>query len=185
MSKTTVIYKSKYGSTKTYAQWIAEDLSADLLVSDKVKATDLQQYDTIIFGGGLYAGSVSGISLLKQNYDSIKDKSIYLFTVGASTTTDPLVIEAIRSALGRILTPNMLKNIKVYHLRGGMVYSKMGFIDKNLMKMMIKMLNKKPPEELSGEEKVMMSTYGQDVDFTDRTTIAPLVKDVKSVSAHR
>lgn len=31
---TAVIYKSHYGSTETYAKWLAEDLNAHLLQAD-------------------------------------------------------------------------------------------------------------------------------------------------------
>lgn len=30
MSKIEIIYRSKYGTTKRYAKWIADELSADL-----------------------------------------------------------------------------------------------------------------------------------------------------------
>lgn len=30
MKKTAVIYKTKYGSTKKYAEWIAQNLSCDI-----------------------------------------------------------------------------------------------------------------------------------------------------------
>lgn len=72
--KTAVIYKSKYGSTKKYAQWIAEELGADLMETDKTKLSALQNYDVIVYGGGLYAGGVSGISLVTKNFSSIMDK---------------------------------------------------------------------------------------------------------------
>ena len=35
MEKVIVVYKSKYGSTKKYAQWLAEDLSCDLVENKK------------------------------------------------------------------------------------------------------------------------------------------------------
>lgn len=48
MKKTAVIYKSEYGSTKKYAQWIAEELGADLLEAAKTKAAELRGYDIIL-----------------------------------------------------------------------------------------------------------------------------------------
>ena len=47
-----VIYKSKYGSTKAYAEWIAEALSCQAVEAKSVKADDLLAYDTIVYGGG-------------------------------------------------------------------------------------------------------------------------------------
>lgn len=178
-----VIYQSKYGFTKTYAKWIADDLGANLLVADKVKPTDLQQYDTIIYGGGLYAGGVNGIALLTKNAQSIKDKTIYLFTVGVADVTDKENIAAIRTRLEQALPAPVRDTIHIYHLRGGMYYSKMSFIHRTMMNMMLKMLRRKPESEMRAEDKMMIEAYGQDIDFTDRRAIAPLVAEIKAGAA--
>lgn len=178
--KTAVIYQSKYGSTETYAKWLSEDLGADLLVANQVKLDDLQPYDTIVYGGGLYAGSVNGVALLTKNAERIQDKSIYLFIVGASDMTSPEIVSSIRSSLKQTLPPTLLAQAHIYHLRGGMRYSKMSFVHRTMMHMMIKMLRKKPEQELRADEKGMLETYGQDIDFTDRTAIAPLVADIRA-----
>lgn len=178
--KTAVIYKSKYGSTETYAKWLAEDLGADLLQADRVKPNDLAKYQTIVYGGGLYAGSVNGISLLSKSFEIIKDKDLYLFTVGSSDVTVPATTTAIRSGLAQKLPSALFAKLHIYHLRGGMLFSKLSLLDRGMMGMMIKMLRKKPENEQSADEKGMLATISQDTDFTDRTTIAPLVADIKA-----
>ena len=67
MSKTIVVYKTKYGSTKSYAQWIAEDLGCNFVDAKDIKIDELLQYDTIIYGGGLYAEIINGVSLITKN----------------------------------------------------------------------------------------------------------------------
>lgn len=181
MKKIAVIYKSHYGSTETYAKWIAEDLNADLLQADNVKPSDLDAYQTIIYGGGLYAGGVNGIDLLVKNFEAIKDRELYLFTVGASSVTDTENIKAIRSTLEQKLPPSMWEKLRVYHLRGGLYYSKMSFLHRMMMKMMIKMLRKKPESELRSDDKDMLNNVGKDTDFTDRQAIAPLVTEVNGL----
>lgn len=178
--KTAVIYKSTYGFTETYAKWLAEDLGADLLQADRVKPADLQQYDTIVYGGGLYAGGVNGIALLIKNIEIIRDKAICLFTVGAADVTDPENVSRIRSDLEQKLPSVLLRNAHIYHLRGGMCYSKMSVLHRTMMSMMMKMTRKKPERELRSEDKMMLATYGQDIDFTDRTTIVSMVADIKA-----
>ena len=59
---TIIIYKSKYGSTETYAHWIAEALSCEMRDAKSVKIDDLLKYDTIIYGGGLYAEIIAGVT---------------------------------------------------------------------------------------------------------------------------
>ena len=73
--KTIVLYKSKYGSAQRYAQWIAEDINADLYDASNAKPEELLKYDTVVFGGSLYRVGILGISLIKDNYESIKNKS--------------------------------------------------------------------------------------------------------------
>lgn len=183
--KTVVIYQSKYGSTKIYAKWLAEDLGADLLVANKVKVDDLQKYGTIVYGGGLYAGGVNGIALLTKNAESIKGKAIYLFTVGVADVTDKENTTAIRMSLEKALPASLWDTAHLYHLRGGMCYSKMSFMHRTMMNMMMKMVRKKPESELRAEDKMMLATYGQDIDFTDRAAIAPLVADIKAGAAQQ
>ena len=60
--KGIVIYKSKYGSTKKYAEWISERTGFDCVEAGKVNAKRLADYDTVIFGGGIYASGIAGIS---------------------------------------------------------------------------------------------------------------------------
>ncbi len=177
---TIVIYKSHYGFTERYAHWIAEELSAELVEADKIKAADLQKYDTIVYGGGLYAGGVSGLSLITKQFDGLRDKSLYLFTVGAADVTDAENITNIRASLTKVLTPHMQEKIKIFHLRGGMCYSKMSFIHKAMMGMMRKMLQKKQAYELRKDEKAILDTYGQDIDLSDRQTISELVQAIKA-----
>ncbi|BCJ96549.1 hypothetical protein acsn021_41180 [Anaerocolumna cellulosilytica] len=177
---TAVIYKSHYGSTEIYAKWLAKDLDADLLQAEQVKPADLQKYQTIVYGGGLYAGGVNGIALLTKNFELIKDKALYLFTVGAADVTDPENLKNIRSALEQKLPPAMREKLHIYHLRGGMRYSKMNFMHRTMMNMMVKMLRKKAENELRAEDKIMLETYGQDIDFTDRAAIVPLVADIRA-----
>ena len=57
-SKIAIIYKSKYGTTKKYAGWIAIKLDADLYEISDITSGDLPDYDTIIFGSSLYAEKI-------------------------------------------------------------------------------------------------------------------------------
>lgn len=180
MSKIAVIYKSKYGFTERYARWIAEELKADLLPAKEIKPAALEAYDVIAYGGGLYAGGVNGLSSFIKNYSSICNKALFLFTVGAADVNNEKNIDSIRSSLSKVLTPEMQNKIKIYHLRGGLDYAGMNAIHRTMMGFMVKSLRKKAEEERTDEEKEMLGTYGQTVDFTDPLTIAPLIEAIKS-----
>lgn len=179
MSDIAVIYASHYGFTEAYARWLAEELAADLLEAGKVRREDLELHGTVIYGGGLYAGGVNGISLLVKNAELLRGKNLYLFTVGASDPTDPENITNIRNGLAKALPPQLLETMHICHLRGGLCYSRMSLVHRTMMAMLRKMLLKKPAEELRSEDRALLETYGQDVSFLDRAAIGPLASDIR------
>ena len=70
-----VIYKSKYGTTKKYAGWIALRLDADLYEVSDIREKDIKEYDVIIFGGPLYIGKIKGIGFINKNIDKLIEKN--------------------------------------------------------------------------------------------------------------
>lgn len=181
MGKTAIIYKSKYGSTRKYAEWIAQELEADLFEVRKVKTASLTGYDVIIYGGAIYAGGVSGISWFKGAFPSISSKALYLFTVGVGDVNDNQNIQHIRNGISKTLAPEAEAKLKVFHFRGGLDYSRLSFVHRMIMGMMRRVLAKKPETELTSNEKIILATHGKTVDYTDRSAIATLVQDARAV----
>lgn len=179
--KCLVTYASKYGSTKKYAQWIAEELACDIQDSKAVNGTRLAQYDIIIHGGGLYAGGLSGINTIVKNFNAISGKEIILFSCGLADPKDPENAAHIEAGLSKVLTPEMSGKIKQFHLRGGIHYAELGPIHKAMMAMLRKAMLQKGYDNLRPEDQLMLDTYGQVVDFTDKDTIQPLLDYVRSL----
>lgn len=171
MGKTAILYKSKYGTTKQYAEWIAEETGGTLFPLPKVKLSDLAGFDTIVIGGGLYAGGIIGMKFLTDNFPQLSSKNLVAFAVGASFVTEKNTDE-IRN---RAFTPAMQEKVRFFKLRGGLDYPRMGFLDRNLMKMLVGMLKKKPEAELDDEARGMIENYGKRVSFLDRAAVAPIV----------
>ncbi|MDD2402659.1 MAG: flavodoxin domain-containing protein, partial [Clostridia bacterium] len=48
--KTVVVYKSKSGFTKKYAEWIAKELSAEIFEASRITADMMMDYDTVVYG---------------------------------------------------------------------------------------------------------------------------------------
>ena len=67
MKKGLILYQSKYGSAKKYANWLQEMTSFDCLEVKKAPSGSLNLYETIILCGAIYASGISGISYLKKN----------------------------------------------------------------------------------------------------------------------
>jgi len=173
MKKIAVIYKSKYGYTQRYAQWIAEALDATLLEHAAAKQQRLENYDVVVYGGGLYAGGINGVKLVTKQ----PCKQLVLFTVGVAVPADTDYTEIVHGAL----TPEQRKQIKVFHLRGGVTYSKLTFIHKMMMAAVKKAAEKKPVAERNSEDTGIIETYGQDIDFCDRAAITPLLEYIRGL----
>ena len=62
--KGIILYTSKYGATKRYAEWLKEATGFDCLETKNTKIKDVVQYDSIILGGGIYASGIAGLSFL-------------------------------------------------------------------------------------------------------------------------
>ncbi len=179
--KYLVTYASKYGSTKKYAQWIAEALHCDIRESRTVDAALLKQYDVLIHGGGLYAGSLSGIRVITKNYPLLADKHVVLFSCGLFDPSDPENIKTIKAGLARILTPDMQTHIQQFHLRGGIDYPRLSLLHRIMMAGLRKFLLDKGYENLRDEDKLLIDTYGKQLDFIQKDSIAPIVAFVEAL----
>lgn len=178
MKKVVVIYGSKYGTTEKYAKWISEELNCDLFSYKSIKKDNLLNYDTIIYGGGVYAGGVKGISILKNNFEKIKDKDIVIFTCGISDPKDMNNVNQINANINRIF--DLQKNkITIFNLRGGIDYSKLTFLHKTMMKILKKKVENIEEEKLTNENREFLDTYGKKVYFMDKTEIRDIVDFVK------
>ena len=178
MKKAVVVYESKYGSTRQYASWIAAALSCPVYERKNFHPADFALYDVIIYGGGLYAGGISGIKLLTQNWELLKNKQVILFTCGLADPTNPDNVSHIREAMAKMISPEILQSITVFHLRGGIDYSRLSLLHRMMMAMLRKMLLKKEPGDLTSEDRGLLASYGKSVDFSDQKSIAPLIESV-------
>jgi len=174
--KTIVIYKSKTGFTKKYADWISEELSADIYEISNVTIDKLTDYETIICGGGLYAGGINGVKLITKNIDKLKDKNIIVFATGASPERE----EVISEVRNRNFTPKQQESIKFFYLRGGFDYKKLKFIDKMLMILLKFILKSK--KNLTPDERGMLEAYNTPVDFTRKENIEEIISYVNDKS---
>jgi len=176
MDKTLVVYHSKYGHTKKYAQWLAEELKADICNGKKLKRHLLSEYSAILFGSSMYAGTNKAASLIVKHFEQMKDKKVLLFTCGLADVNIELNIIGINKTLDKIITPEIRKKIKIFHIRGGIDYNKLSFLHKIMMKMPYSKILKKPENERTEEDRDFLATYGQTIDFSDKKMLEPIIQ---------
>lgn len=169
--KVAVIYKSNYGSTQRYAEWIAEAVNGDLFERSKVKVSDLSNYDVIVYGGSLHAVGIKGVKIITDNFNQFKGKKVIVYGVGASPARE----EAIKAVFDKNFDDRIKEKVNFFMLRGGFNYSKLSAGDKILMNMLKHQLEKKKPEELDEDMKGLLACYDQPSDWTDKAAIAPII----------
>lgn len=167
--KTLVLYKSKTGFTKKYADILREELDCDILENEKVKLNEIIDYDTIVCAGGLYAGSINGTGVIKKYFSDIKDKNLIIIAVGSNPGRE----EEQHVLWEHNFTEEQRKVIKTFYCRGGFDYNKLGKTDKLLMNMLKKKLEKeKNPTE---DQKGLLGAYDNPEDHVSKENIMPVI----------
>ena len=176
MDKALVVYNSKYGHTEKYAQWLAEELNADICNGKKLNRNLLSDYSTILFGSSLYAGKNEAALLVVKNFEQIRDKKVVLFTCGLADVSNETNIIGINRALDKVITPEIREKIKIFHVRGGIDYDNLSFQHKIMMKMLHSQILKKREDDRIDEEREFLATYGQKIDFSDKKMLEPIIQ---------
>lgn len=174
--KTIVVYKTKYGSSKTYAEWIADELCCEIADAKDMTVQKLTEYDNIIYGGGLYAEIISGVSLITKNLDILENKKIAIYTTGITPLDckeyyDILVVE-------KNFKNGVPKQIRLFNFTGKMKMDELSIVHRTALKSLKKIMSaKKEPTEM---EKLLIELCDADGDFCDRSQIAQLVEYIKN-----
>ena len=176
MNKILVVYNSNYGHTQKYAQWLAEELNADICESKNLKSKMFSDYSTVLFGSSLYAGKNKAALLLVKHFTQIKDKKVALFTCGLADVSNKSNITGINKALDKVITPEIRKKIRIFHVRGGIDYDNLSFLHKTMMKMLHSQILKKSEKEQTDEDREFLVAYGQKIDFSDKKMLEPIIQ---------
>ncbi|SDU80055.1 Protoporphyrinogen IX oxidase, menaquinone-dependent (flavodoxin domain) [Arcanobacterium phocae] len=180
MKRTIVIYSTVTGFARTYAQWIAEDLDADLYQIEelipliKQGQIKLASYDLIVYGAGVRMGVIRKFSkfrkLIKQAGIATSKKTIVWANGGTPQHPD----RDYRSASRTFNRVELARGDYAYfYLEGGVRYEGLNPIEKGLLKTFAKRIQK---YRSRGEWAVAVADHiAEGYDHTDRTAIAPLV----------
>jgi Flavodoxin len=174
--RSLVIYSSKTGFTEKYAKWLAEDLPADIVNVAKATTDMLEGYDTVIYGGGLYAIGIGGVKYIKQNIGKLKNKKVIVLATGLSPSSDE-VVNVVRN---HNFTIEEQKYLRLFYLRGGFDYSKLSLLYKVIMTFLKWKLMLKGKHKLTSDELGMLASYNMPVDFTRRENIREIIAYVNS-----
>ena len=170
MKKAAVAYYSKHGSTKLYAEEIARRTGADLFDAGKIKAKDLEDYDIIVFGGGIYSGGIKGLDLIRKNIrKKLADKTILCFAVGITIDS-----EANRKQCDEINFVKQLEGMKCWYLPGAFRPEEIKGVDRQIINLTKRMIDGAGSEDA----KRLMDYFENGCDLVDLSLAAPLAEEV-------
>ena len=172
-----IIYGSHYGTTKQYAEELSKRTNIKA-ISFKKFNQQINDYDNIIYLGALYAGGVLGMSKTLKKLNNISNKKILIATVGLSDPTDEVNKNNIRNNIKNQIPKEVLEKAKIFHLRGGIDYSKLNFAHKTMMKLLYNAVKNLPEEKQTAEDKAMIETYNKKVDFIDFSSLDKIVSEI-------
>ena len=173
--KTIVIYNSKTGFTKRYAEWISEALSCECAELKEASKKNLAEYDAVVFGGWCMAGEVTKLAWFKNQVPALAaaGKKLIVFVVGGSPAESP----DIPVAMGKIFSGEVWNSVKSFYCPGGFNYEKMSLPSKLAMKMFVKTILAK--KDITEDEKKMAEMMSHSYDISDKKYIEPILAELK------
>ena len=173
-----VVYGSVYGHAKRYAESFANSFNTKSISYKNID--QFKNEDIIVYFGSLYAGGVKGLVKIKG-----RPKNFILVTVGLA---DPNKSENTKSIMKSIKLAEEKLDFyitKVFHLRGGIDYKHLKLHHKVMMRLLYMKIKKMPQEESNDENKTMINTYGDTVDFVDLSALEPIIDYVEYIVSKR
>ena len=173
--RTLILYTSKTGNTKKYAEDIAQAVKGDVFPLKKNKWKDVGDYDSIVLGGWVMGGKIQGIDDFLSHYDEISDKNILVFSSGMGFVTS--------ESRDRLISGNVLDiyHIRYYQLRGSFDYSKLHFPYNFMINTSLRALRKDPDsaQDLSMVENLKETP----LEFYDQQGIDRIISVLHRLSA--
>lgn len=172
--KTLVVYKSKTGFTKKYAEMIAKEAQCDLLELKNASAKKMAEYDVIVFGSRLFAGTVDDLKKAREMFAESGAKELVVFATGA---TPNAAQDIVNDVWKNNFTPEELASIPHFYMQSGICYEKMPFGEKMMMKVAsLMMKSQKEKDEMGqGFEEALKGSF----DISSEEYIKPLVEYMK------
>ena len=132
LRKGAIIYRSKYGSTHQYAEWLGDRLDLHVYDPTAITSQQLAGFDFLIVGSPIYFGKMLIKSWLEKNREVLAGKKIFLFIVCGTPAADN---EKIRQISEDNIPRWLIRREDVYFLPGKLVIRKLSLLHRFLLKM--------------------------------------------------
>jgi menaquinone-dependent protoporphyrinogen IX oxidase len=166
-----IIYQSKYGSTRQYAQWIHRDIPSDIFDVEKGAAVEFSKYEAIVFGSSVRMGRIVIAPFIVENWSNIKEKKVVVFTTSGIPPGHP----NIRKIFNNNLPEEIRKEIKYFPLRGRILSKDLSFFDKFLVAV----------GRMMEKDERLRNLMIDDFDEVKPENLIPLLENIKTLLLQR
>ena len=163
--KGIIIYKSTYGSTKQYAEWLKEDTGFQNFAVNKISNKMLADSEVVIIGSPVLAHRPFLANWIKKKWNILKDKKVVLYTTSGAPASDPKLVAGFKASLD----PEISSNIKYVPQGGRMIFSQLKPFHRFMMKLGMRM--EKDPK--------VRAAMAKDKDGINRDGLKPILEYVK------
>lgn len=170
MNDVLVLYESKTGYSKRYAEWIAEELNTVCYSLKEGTDEMFGKAHVVVFGGGVNGSILNGQSKFARKMKQYPDKKVIYFATGIRPAT---------KRTSELIQKNNFGEEKVvcFYVRGGLESGRLTPGDKTLIRIYSAMIKRR--RDIHEEDKEVISLLKLDVDYSTREQIQPLIQTVK------
>jgi len=161
-----ILYQSKYGSTKQYADWIHKEIPSRMADVDKCNTPEFGNYDVIIFGGYVRAGRVVIAPMIVENWNAVKGKKVVLFTTSGTPPEHPNISKIYNASLPQ----EVRQEIKYFPLRGRMLHKDLSSYDESLVAV----------GRMMEKDETLRRFMTEDFDEVKQENIYPILEYIKA-----
>lgn len=180
MKKAVVVYNSKRGSTRRYAEWIAEDISkfcsCELVDFSRIKNEYFSDYDLVIYGGWIRGSGIVDFDRFSRLWDKELLDKMMVFGVGVAIPTPENYMQVWSLNLGKI-DPKNVHKATLYIFDGKYDPNAVTGFDRVLMGVAKKVMLSGATREAADDAGEMRRRIEDGVDLVKRENINALVRE--------
>jgi len=124
---TIIIYRSKYGATGQYAEWLSADLGIPAIPQPQATSQLVAGAECIILGSSIYIGKLYMRKWIRQNAAALAGKRLFLFLV---TATKSDKTEKLQGYVQHNIPLIVRRNFRCYFFPGKIIYNQLSLVDK-------------------------------------------------------
>jgi menaquinone-dependent protoporphyrinogen IX oxidase len=130
MKKGVIIYKSKYGATEQYADWLSDAIQCAAMRPGKISHGRLGEYDLLILGSPVYIGKLQIRKWLREHLSAFAKKQVILFIVCGTSEGEP---DEQSRIVHDNLPPDFIARTKIFFLPGRCLTEQISIKDRLLL----------------------------------------------------